>query len=317
MIGQVINAVLKRFDRRLQCASTYHLVEQKRLALQELFTLAGSSEDEPVTLEGIVFSKDRPTQLHALLDSYRRHAADPVPLHVIYKATTSAHEAAYREVFACFDSALVRPVPQGVFKDDLVKLLGGLKCSRIVFLVDDIIFIEPFAFADLLSFDPLRFIPTLRLGCGLTECYTRSKPQIEPPYLPGITTDPRLVVWRWKDGEHDYGFPLSVDGQIYSRREIAVIARYGEFRAPNTFENALQVYNEEFAGRYAVAYKKARLVNVPLNRVQEEWDSRHAGLHEDKLLESWHQGLRWDVAALDGYRNRSTHEEVEVQLVPR
>jgi hypothetical protein len=183
--------------------------------------------------------------------------------------------------------------------------------------VDDIIFLEPFAFADFLSFDPLKFIPTLRLGRGLTECYTRTQPQVEPPYLPGLVENPRLVVWRWKQGEHDYGFPLSVDGQIYSRREIAIIARHSQFSAPNTFENALQIFHHEFAERYAVAYEKARLVNVPLNRVQQEWESRHGGMQADALLEAWHKGLRWNVAALDGYRNRSTHEEVEVELVPR
>ncbi len=88
MISQVVNRILQRFDRRLQCDSTFRLTEQKRLALEELLALAGSSSDEPVTLQGIVFSKDRPTQLHALLVSYFRHAADAVPLHIIYKATT-------------------------------------------------------------------------------------------------------------------------------------------------------------------------------------------------------------------------------------
>jgi hypothetical protein len=309
--------VLKRFDRRLQRESTYRLIERKRLATEELLTLAGSSLEEPATLEGIVFSKDRPTQLHALLASYCRHAADAVPLHVIYKATTSAQEAAYREVFACFESALVRPWAQGKFRDDVRRLLECLPCSRILFLVDDIVFIEPFAFADFLAFDPLKFIPTLRLGRGLTECYTRGQPQVEPPYVPGVVSDPRLIAWRWKDGEHDYGFPLSVDGQIYSRREMAIIAKYSDFQAPNTFENALQVFNREFAARYAVAYEKACLVNVPLNRVQQEWESRHGCVHEDELLAAWHKGLQWNVAALDGYRNRSTHEEVAVQFVPR
>ena len=132
-----------------------------------------------------------------------------------------------------------------------------------------------------------------------------------------MVDDSRLIAWRWKDGEHDYGFPLSVDGQIYSRCEIAIIARNSHFKAPNTFENALQVFRPEFAERYAVAYGKACLVNVPLNRVQEEWDSRHGGMETDMLLEAWRKGMRWNVAALDGYRNRSTHEVVEVQLVPR
>src|SRR5258708_3999245 len=139
-IGRALNSVLQRFDCRLVSASISRMVEEKRLALEELLALAGSSPDEAATLEGIVFSKDRPTQLHALLDSYCRHAADPVPLHIIYKATTEAHERAYREVFACFAAALIRPVVQGHFHADVVPLLEGLNCTRIVFLVHLILF---------------------------------------------------------------------------------------------------------------------------------------------------------------------------------
>lgn len=317
MIDALVNRVLAPFDYRLQCKSTFKMLERERLALRELLALAGSTSHEPARLEGVVFSKDRPTQLHALLASWFRHATDPVPLHVIYKATTKEQKEVYRDVLDCFDAEWVIPIAQGNFRKDVISLLDVLSCSRILFLVDDIVFIEPFTLGDFLEFEPLKFVPTLRLGRGLTECYTRSKPQNEPPYLEGIVSNPRLLIWRWKQGEHDYGFPLSVDGQIYDRREIAIISKYSEFKAPNTFENALQVFNSIFKERYAVGYTKAPLVNIPLNRVQEEWDSRHGGMHQNDLLKAWRNGLRWDVASLDGYCNRSTHEEIQVKLVPR
>lgn len=317
MIGNALNSVLGRFDRRLQCASTFRLIDEERLALQELYTLASTPGDRRGPIEGVVFSKDRPTQLHALLTSYLRHAADPAPLHVLYKASTDSHARTYREVFECFTPDLIRTVEEGHFRADVLRLLSSISTERILFLVDDIVFIEPFAFADFLDFDWLHTVPALRLGRGLDNCYTRNQPQQEPPYIQDLTGDPRLVAWRWKDGEHDYGFPLSLDGHIFGRKEIEIIARHSEFAAPNTFENAMQIYLGGFKNRHAVAYAKPCLVNVPLNRVQVEWSSRHGNRHQDELLDAWERGLQWDVASLDGYRNRSTHEEVDVKLVPR
>ena len=317
MIGKALNAVLGRFNRKLQCVSTFRMIDEERLALRELHALASMPGDRTGAIGGIVFTKDRPTQLHALLTSYLRHAADPVPLNVLYKAGTDAHIHTYREVFDCFAPELVRPVAQGDFRADVLALLASIGTERVLFLVDDIVFIEPFAFADFLPFDWLHTIPALRLGRGLDICYTREKPQKEPPYLAGVVDNERFVAWRWKEGEHEYAFPLSLDGHIFGRREIEIIAQHSQFAAPNTFENALQIYLPSFENRIAVSYAKPCLVNVPLNRVQEEWHSRHGGTHQDELLEAWNQGLRWDVAALDGYRNHSTHEEVEVKLVPR
>ena len=54
------------------------------------------------TTEGIVFSKDRAIQLHALFASYFEKVKDPVPIHIIYSASTKKHEEAYAELFEIF-----------------------------------------------------------------------------------------------------------------------------------------------------------------------------------------------------------------------
>lgn len=322
MIGDFINSVLKRFDRRLQCESTFQLIEQHRKALLELYTHAATprqiSTSTTNLIEGIVFSKDRPLQLHGLLESYLRHAADPAPLHVLFKASSGAQRRAYDEVFACFADAKITAREEHQFRDDTRALIAAVQAERVVFLVDDILFIEPFAFADLCRFDLLKWVPTLRLGRGIDYCYTRSVSQKEPPYFaPPGAADPRLVAWNWCEGEHEYAFPLSLDGHIFDRREIEIIAAHSDFVGPNTFETILQLYIEPFLCRQAVAYAKPRLVNVPWNRVQSEWDSRNAGVSDAELLRVWEDGQQLDTSSFDGYVNRSTHEELPLKLVRR
>ena len=44
------------------------------------------------------FSKDRPLQLYALLESYFTYCKDPVPLIILYKASEDDYERAYNEI---------------------------------------------------------------------------------------------------------------------------------------------------------------------------------------------------------------------------
>ncbi len=319
MIARAIKALLKRFDRRLQCESTFQLLDRNRHALLALYQNAANADPRSIPgasqIEGIVFSKDRPLQLHALLKSYLHHVESPAPLHVLYKATSPEMECAYRELFTDVSASPIAAHAESNFRDDVRQLLGTIRSERVFFLVDDILFIEPFDLDALCRWDWLRYIPTLRHGRGIDYCYTRSVPQKEPPFL--TDAPPGFIIWRWQDGEHEYAFPLSLDGHVFHREEIAIIAAHSDFVGPNTLETILQLYIDAFLCRQAVAYEKARLVNVPWNRVQAEWDSRHGTVSEAELLRAWQDGMEVDIHSFSGYKNRSTHEELPLKLIPR
>ena len=89
-IHSSINFLLKRFGLILQKSEQ----EWEREAFAKLYEshithVAGYSVHPA---EGIVFSKDRPLQLHALLCSYSEKVVSPVPLHILYHTSTSAHQ---------------------------------------------------------------------------------------------------------------------------------------------------------------------------------------------------------------------------------
>jgi hypothetical protein len=265
----------------------------------------------------IVFSKDRALQLHALLGSYFALVANPVPVHVLFRASTKEHAQAYEEVFTLFADRPVNACPQSSpssFKQDLVALLANQSCDKVFFLVDDIIFVEPTDLNHFTSFDTDLFVPSLRLGQNLSFCYTVHREQPLPPWSLSPHCPPSMVCWQWQAGELDWAYPLSVDGHLFARWEVLAMTENVHFTAPNSYEYALQQFLHLFHHRYGVAYKKSVIVNIPWNRVQKENDNLSGGIHQDYLLEQWREGKQIDYQKLYGMANVSAHQEVSLIL---
>jgi hypothetical protein len=137
-----------------------------------------------------------------------------------------------------------------------------------------------------------------------------------PAFLDSMEKD-GYYFWKWKDGEGDWGYPLSVDGHIFSKNEIYVIAKHSEFSGPNTFESALQEYNDIFIGRYGVCMKRPAIVNIPCNRVQSEWNNASGNIDPDFLLDVWNKGKRIKWETFQGISTNSVHCELKLEFVDR
>ena len=277
--------------------------------------------ENPSTIECIVFSKDRALQLHGLLSTLREKVAPVVPVHVLYRASSASHRQAYNEVADIFGNRQVRFLQQTndhSFKQDLLEILFSLTCDLLFFLVDDILFTEPLDLNDILMFDPDVFVPTIRMGQNLTRCYVQQRPQPLPHFLDHPASGSDKIIWQWDQGELDWGYPLSVDGHFFARREMATMASLLTFRAPNSFEDQLQLFKPWFQTRCGMGYQKSRIVNIPCNRVQTERRNNLAGdTHPDELLEQWHRGYQIDYQRFYGMVNESAHQEFSLPLTRR
>jgi len=283
----------------------------------------------------IVFSMDRALQLHALLGSYFEMVRNPAPVTIIYKCSSAEHRAAYQEVFEEYSGHLNHIEEEDDndgFKAELLNVLARVDSEKVFFLVDDDLFVEPFDLAELLALDSRYVIPSLRMGTNLAHSYTVDQAQC----LPQLFTDIELhdggdsteashgkdsgggiLYWQWKAGELDWGYPLSVDGHIFDTAEILALAETCQFSSPNTFEAALQEHTWLVSARRGACYRKSRLVNIPCNRVQEDFSNRHGSVHQDELLALWQAGKRMDYRALYGVVNQSAHQELPITFVPR
>jgi len=310
------NCILKKFGLTL----LDYEAAWERTAFAELYQSRIQHVASPGTwsAECIVFSKDRALQLHALLASCMEKVTPQIPFHVLYHASTPAHQKAYEEVRELFSHTAISFVKQGSdnsFRSNLIMLLQSIRSEKMFFLVDDIVFTEDFDVKDFAQFDTDTFVPTLRTGLNLKKCYTIQKEQPLPHFTPGGTKE--IMTWRWGEGLYDWAYPLSVDGHFFSTHEMTTMIRLLEFSAPNTLEDQLQKFRRFFLSRMGVCYRKSKIVNIPCNKVQTENKNIHGSLHQDYLLEQWGEGYQMDFRRLYGFMNESAHQEIPFDFIRR
>ena len=242
--------------------------------------------------------------------------SDPRPLTVLFRASGEPFAAAYREVQQAFAACSVRFIAESDFRGDLLALVEASAAAKLFFLVDDIVFINRVSLSALAAFDSDRFVPSLRHGASLRQCYTMAAAQPLPPFRTTVAPDGWLC-WQWQEGALDWAYPLSLDGHLFAAAEVLVMLQVSRFRNPNALERAWQNFLPCFAARFGVAYETPRIVNIPANRVQSEERNRAGKISEHDLLREWRQGRRIDVARYAGLAPDAVHMELELHLAPR
>jgi hypothetical protein len=272
---------------------------------------------------GIVFSMDRALQLYALLSSYCELALNPAGLTVIYRCSSPEHVLAYEELKNLMAGQPVRFLQEQVavsFRDALLNVLRELHADKVFFLVDDAVFVEPIDMRHFTGEDVCGHVPSLRHGLTLRRSYVVNKPQSLPTFLAAkgdLAPSAETFRWRWGEGVLEWGYPLSLDGHLYNRREFLAMAALIPFRSPNTLEAELQKFNRIFRMRNGICYRNPAIVNIPCNKVQADFPNRHGDVDPELLLEKWNAGFMIDYRRLRGFRPESTHQEIDLQFVRR
>ena len=307
---KLINNFLNKFN--LQIIRTSDDYSEKLALYKVLFQI--NSKVSENTLGCIVFSMDRALQLDGLLRSFFFNKEGYCTTKVIYKASSDEHQKAYQDVIKRFENQ-VQFFEEGLgFKSTLLDVLDQINTGKLFFLVDDIIFTEKVNFDMLSKIDSSKYIFSLRMGSHLNYSYVVDKAQKLPQF---INKDDDFLYWDWSDSEHDWAYPLSVDGHIFGVEEIRALAVHFDYKGPNSFEGILQKERGLFLKRLGMSYKKARIFNNPCNKVQTEVKNLHGDMHQDDLLKIWDSGQEIDVEVLQGYINKSVHEDVEFEYKRR
>jgi hypothetical protein len=305
-----INDFLSRFN--LQLIRTDSDYSKKLTLYTELFQI--NSKVAENSLGCVVFSMDRALQLDGLLRSFFWNKIGDCDIKVIYRTSNYNHKRSYQIVEERFKDKVEFFEETENFKSTLVNVLNQLKCGKLFFLVDDIIFTENFDCGFLSTIDTSKFIFSLRMGIHLNYSYVVNKTQKLPHF---IDKDNGFLFWDWSNSEYDWAYPLSVDGHIFSVEEIKVLASHFDYKGPNSFENILQKEKILFSKRFGMSFKKARIFNNPCNKVQIEVINLHGEMHQDDLLKIWEGGQEIDIDFLQGYINKSVHENVVFEYKER
>ena len=300
---KIIKIIINRFYK-----FKLNLIKKYKLSKIYKSKLDFKNDIKENDLSIIIFSKDRPLQLHMLLKSMIHYASPSIDPYIIYNASNEKFNNAYEEFFHenknFFNMAINDN--KGFYKT-LIDLLKNINSTKIIFFVDDIFFKNNLKWADVSCYDCKKVIPSLRLSPNLNFCYTVNDVQILPPLI----RKDNKIFWYWHEGDYDWGYPLSLDGNIYDRQEILKLIISLEFDTPNTLELSMQVYRKEFLKRIGVCFLESIIVNNPINRVQADIPNLHGGLHQDYLLEIWNEKKRINFSKYKGFVNVSAHQELE------
>jgi len=94
-------------------------------------------------ISNILFTKNRPLQLDAYLESlYRYLPSDIIRTYVIYKAELFGQE--YEQLFRKFADCII--IREKDFHSDLLRVLGLVETKYILFGIDDVVYFDPVDF---------------------------------------------------------------------------------------------------------------------------------------------------------------------------
>lgn len=276
----------------------------------------------------IIFSKDRAAQLHACARSLVMNCRDELGtdynISVLYKASSEDYAKGYE---ICKHSLAFGPEgiewrqqrPDLSFKKDLLHLFEGRGANTLtMFLVDDIMFRADFSFFDqeieAVANNNLLLACSLRLDKNITECYATSTYSTVPAFVKGN-------VWNWYGAHGDWGYPYSVDGNVYRTSDVLKKILNSEFANPNQFEASMNSTNSSPVGLGTVAKPShmncyvdgSKLINIPANRVQNEYANRVGNIMSPEEMNTrFCNGEKISLDTVEGLHNSTVHVEIPI-----
>ncbi len=256
-------------------------------------------------IDALIFSRNRPMQLHCLLESIKKYT-NLADISVLYRYDEKYQKGLDR----------VKELHRNVkFIDELdfeTQVKNYLKYGQkfCTFFVDDIVVKNNVDFSfpcQVLESNPAFLTFSLRLGTHLTHCYPINSRQ----NVPNGNTNSGLFLWSWRNATHDWNYPFSVDGHIFRRSEIDSWVSHLKFKNPNQFESVMQSIPRTFATQDACAcFIQSAIVNIPINRVQNEFMNRAESISIDELYDLWMSGKAFDFEKIYGIINDGAHSPI-------
>jgi hypothetical protein len=260
-------------------------------------------------LSVIVFSKDRPLQLQAYLESliYFSKQTD-LDITVLYKPNPEISYTALTNQFAD-----IKWIEESSFYGDLMTHIN--KASEfLMFGCDDVIFKDFFTFFDALNVlanntDIFGF--SLRLGENIL-------------YLPqNVQKFDSHLEWSWMDTDAtNWNYPWELDCTIYRKQDVLeVISKLNPDRVknPNYLESDVANDLKTFVTKPELAcFKKGKCIVLTVNRVQDDFvNGFDETLDTDvqSLNELYKRGIKIDFIQISKKKSNKIHVGVEYFLL--
>ena len=266
-------------------------------------------------ISAIVFSKNRACQLHLFLESVRKNANNVFDLTILYSHTDDSYKEAYQRVVGLFPE--FNFVCETNFRDDTINLCENVSNDTLAFFVDDDIIYRELSledsFVDIFNSNVCSL--SLRLGANtvIQDCYTGSGAIM--PNIEHIVND-KFYCWNWLKMAHihtNFGYPFSVDGNVYIASEITQLIKAHDFDTPNSLEGGMPKGWLKEAPLMA-CLETSVLVNTPINLVGSSQNraGEHYGISIEEMNDKYIDGWFIDYDSIDFSNIKGCHQELQM-----
>lgn len=276
-------------------------------------------------ITSIIFSKDRPLQLHLSLTSILRNFQDSSEVVVIYDCSENFKEAydILQQEFADTGVNWWRQ-NESLFQDFLF-CIGDSKNSLISLFTDDGILFEEAPPIDhsVFEWDDFHCF-SLRMGQNTT--FREHEGQRFPDPPPTLhTLNEKYLAWNktFRSYGSYWSYSISLDGHIFRKKdifdwmaELFYLEKFNRWKStPNVIEAQMQRF-WPMTKQAMVSYPNSVYVNSPNNRVSETHKDNVSGLQysssADLLLKEFMDGKRIDINLLDFSNINCPHTEIDI-----
>lgn len=215
-------------------------------------------------LSVICFSKDRPLQLQAYLESLFYYGGlKESSVHILYTQTGSI---SYNRLIETYP--LVHWHAEVNFEQDLRRVVDGAE-NYVLWGCDDVVFKDHFninSTIKALESNPQLVGFSLRLGTNTD-------------YPPALQANGYYLCWNWAKTTHTHwNYPWEVSGSVYRKADILAYVQLVRFKNPNYFEDLFYrescenlrlqwSQNRPLLG----CFHSSKCLTITINRVQEDF----------------------------------------------
>ena len=269
-------------------------------------------------------SKNRPMQLEACLRSLKTYFNEyqVSKKAVIFKATDKEYIDAYKIVIAEYQE--VNFINETVYKKNVLDSIDQAN-KFTIFIMDDILFKNNFSLND----KPFQIMVangkenvlsvSLRLHKGINYCYATDKNSRIPTFSRDIINE--ASVWKYYGCDGDWGYGYSLDANVYFTDYITHLIQKLDFYNPNTLEAVLNdkwhTVSDIKHPAYLICYPdKAKMINVPANRVQSVYLNRYENSYTEKELNDlFFKGNRISLDNTKDINTNSVHYPIKYEFI--
>ncbi len=254
----------------------------------------------------ISFSKNRPMQLQAMLDSIELYTKGFFNnIDIIYLATDDKYKHGYDILKK--RKPYINYIKEANFEQDIKDCF---KMDYTCFAADDDIIFKEFNKGLFKAFDdPKTCCFSLRLGKNINYCYSNDKSN----EIKNYKEEGEFMYWDWRGEELDFAYPLSVVSHIFRTEFIKDLTDRISFKNVNTYEANLQSLIEGCAPKI-YSYKESRIVGVPANSVNSSWTNRNGlkySYSTEELIDMYTDGKIIDITKVKPEEIYSVQQEIK------